>query len=309
MSDNARDRLAAALSAWGRKCDAVSHSDGGANSRIFLLSDETGACFCAKVHQQDAEGPRYMREKKFYAAAKQAVRGRIPEDLHWDDERATAFFEFVEGTMGFDPSEQDVLQAGEFILRLQKADREELWPASEAAMEPEDHARILEQRLLSLASLSDGEVASFVREHLSPAYEQLLPRIRPNRAAPIVSPSDFGFHNVLRRADGRLCVFDFEHAGMDDPAKLVCDFFVRPDSGVRIDWLDGFCQAAGFGHDVKERALGLMDLYRLKWACIALNEFTPEGCRRRGFAEADAPGRREAQLEKARRLVREVTGK
>jgi hypothetical protein len=52
-----------------------------------------------------------------------------------------------------------------------------------------------------------------------------------------------------------------------------------------------------------------MDLYRLKWACIALNEFTEEGMRRRGFAMADASERREAQLTKARKLVREVTRK
>ena len=44
----------------------------------------------------------------------------------------------------------------------------------------------------------------------------------------VVSPSDFGFHNALRTEDGRLAFLDFEYAGWDDPAKLVCDFELQP---------------------------------------------------------------------------------
>lgn len=306
MSDEARKRLASALSAWGRKCEIVSRLDGGANSRIFLLRDEAGVLFCAKLHHEPSENPRYRREKQFYAAARQVVRGKVPQDLHWDDLTATAFFEFVEGKSGFAVFEQDVQQAGEFIRSLQGADTNEFDAASEAALRAEGHARILEQRVDRLAQLDDKEAASFVHEHLRPSAENVLSQVSPTAVRPIVSPSDFGFHNALRRDDGRLCFLDFEHAGLDDPAKLVCDFFVRPESGVQREWLDVFCEAAGFGNDIKERAVGLMDLYRLKWACIALNEFTPEGRSRRGFAETDTPARRKAQLEKARKLVIEV---
>ncbi len=309
MSDHSQNRLDEALSAWGRNAEIVSPIKRGANSRIFLLRDESGVRLIAKLHHEAGGSARYGREKSFYGVARDCVRGLVPNDLLWDDQRSAAFFDFVEGTAGFAAEEEDVARAGEFIRALQVGDRRQLGSASEAAMQPEQHAQHLERRLVGLATLADEEVDVFVREELVPAWEALRRQIRPNPAVPIISPSDFGFHNALRREDGRLCFFDFEHAGLDDPAKLVCDFFVRPESDVRMDWMGTFCGAAGFGGDVQERALQLMDLYRLKWACIALNEFTEEGVRRRGFAGADAPERREAQLTKARKLVREVTRK
>ena len=39
-----------------------------------------------------------------------------------------------------------------------------------------------------------------------------------------LSPSDFGFHNVIVEKDKILRFIDFEYAGWDDPAKMVSDF-------------------------------------------------------------------------------------
>ena len=47
----------------------------------------------------------------------------------------------------------------------------------------------------------------------------------------ILSPSDFGFHNSLRR-DKKIIFFDFEYFGKDDPVKLVADFLLHP--GMKI---------------------------------------------------------------------------
>ena len=41
--------------------------------------------------------------------------------------------------------------------------------------------------------------------------------------------SDFGFHNALIDESGTVYLLDFEYAGWDDPAKLVCDFSNQPD--------------------------------------------------------------------------------
>ncbi len=307
MTAETLDRLHGALSEWGPDFNVVSRLHGGANSCIFLVADESGGRFCAKLHHTEEGVGRYEREKSFYAAVAKTAKGRIPRDLRWDDRRRVALFEFVEGVSGFRPTEDDVEEAGDFVRSLQDADAGQLKPASEAALAPANHAAMLELRLRGLLSLQDREAADFVREELQPAWERLRERINPSTtAALIVSPSDFGFHNAIRRTDGRFCFFDFEHGGLDDPAKLICDMFVRPLADLEPSWSDTFCRAAGFDDAVNERARGLMDLYRLKWACIALNEFTAEGLRRRSYADADEPGRREVQLEKARGLVREV---
>ena len=44
----------------------------------------------------------------------------------------------------------------------------------------------------------------------------------------IVSPSDFGFHNIIK-IKKKLFFIDFEYGGLDDPIKLLCDFLCNPD--------------------------------------------------------------------------------
>lgn len=308
MNTEIPPRLTSALSRWGRACEVMPHNSGGANSRIFSLVDESGVRICAKLHHvgTDNLSPRYQREKRFYQVVQDAVGLLIPTALHWDDKACVGFFQFIDGTKVGGPCEDDVASAGEFVRALQEADSARLNPASEAALQPKDHAEIIEARLKKLMSLSDPDASPFVRDELSPAWSSIRVGIKLSPATPIVSPSDFGFHNIFRRPSGDLCFFDFEHAGMDDPAKLVCDLFVRPDAGVSPRWMEAFCASAGLGDDVLERAIGLMDLYRIKWACIALNDFTPEGSVRREFAAGDIGQQRAQRLAKARALVREV---
>ena len=44
----------------------------------------------------------------------------------------------------------------------------------------------------------------------------------------VLSPSDFGFHNALRRPDGTIVFVDFEYFGWDDPAKMMADAMLHP---------------------------------------------------------------------------------
>ena len=82
--------------------------------------------------------------------------------------------------------------------------------------------------------------AAFIEHELAPMWQQTAAQVE-QRAAELglpllaeipledrcLSPSDFGFHNALQSA-ARLSFIDFEYAGWDDPAKLVCDFFCQP---------------------------------------------------------------------------------
>ena len=120
-----------------------------------------------------------------------------------------------------------------------------------------------------------------------------------------LSPSDFGFHNALVTADSKLKFFDFEYAGWDDPAKLVCDFFCQPAVPAPPAAFDRFARAvaAGFADPEfhRRRAELLLPVYRVKWCCILLNEFLPVGGSRRAYsAAADPDARKAAQLAKAR---------
>ena len=127
-----------------------------------------------------------------------------------------------------------------------------------------------------------------------------------------LSPSDFGFHNAILAGDGRLRFLDFEYAGWDDPAKTVCDFLCQPKLPVRQGYAARFTQAVASelpdAASHAERIAWLLDVYRLKWCCIMLNEFLPVASQRRNFA-LDAGGdeqRKRRQLEKAAQALEEI---
>jgi hypothetical protein len=117
--------------------------------------------------------------------------------------------------------------------------------------------------------------------------------------AACVSPSDFGFHNALVDDGGRITFLDFEYAGHDDPAKLVCDFFCQPEVPVPLAYLDGFAggvtTALGLDERHHARVHLLLDVYRVKWLCIMLNDFLPIDAARRAFAISGSRAERACQ--------------
>ena len=148
--------------------------------------------------------------------------------------------------------------------------------------------RSLDNRITRLANLtSDTAALKFIHQELVPKWsatrEQLCTADTENadfdflNSERVVSPSDFGFHNCIRQHDGSLIFYDFEYAGLDDPAKLICDFFCQVDVPVPATFLDEALDEFGRHLDRREalkiRVRMLMPIIQLKWCCILLNEF------------------------------------
>jgi hypothetical protein len=122
-------------------------------------------------------------------------------------------------------------------------------------------------------------------------------------------PSDFGFHNALRRADGTLGFVDFEYFGWDDPVKLTADVLHHPGTPLGSLQRDRFRSAslAIYGADASfgARLAALYPLFGLRWALIVLNEFLPDRWRLRvaaGETESWAQAKTR-QLARARDLL------
>lgn len=187
--------------------------------------------------------------------------------------------------------------------------------ASEACFTVNAHMTAVGNRIARLAGILpkdgvDEAARQFVGTRLKPAWERIssgiLEREFPDETLPrsgqILSPSDFGFHNAIRKNDGKLIFIDFEYAGWDDPVKLVCDFFCHVAVPVPMRYLDVFSKGIGrmvpVGPDFEERITAFMPLYRLKWCCIMMNDFLASDEKRKKFAAFHAD-RRAIQLEKA----------
>jgi hypothetical protein len=117
-------------------------------------------------------------------------------------------------------------------------------------------------------------------------------------------PSDFGFHNSLRRSDGSLAFVDFEYFGWDDPVKLTADMMLHPGNTLALAQRRRFREAATrlYGGDpaFAGRLSAYLPLFGLRWVLILLNEFIPERWQRRVLA-GDAGSWSDA---KARQLAR-----
>ena len=126
-----------------------------------------------------------------------------------------------------------------------------------------------------------------------------------------LSSSDFGYHNAIETRDGELRFVDFEYAGWDDPAKLVCDFFHQVQVPVPKSHFERFslsiCRLFERPEILRRRIELLMPVFGIKWCCIVLNEFLPTSAERRSFSggpdRADERERKARQLEKSRELL------
>ena len=105
--------------------------------------------------------------------------------------------------------------------------------------------------------------------------------------------------------NGKLRFIDFEYAGWDDPAKLVCDFFCQLAIPVPLRYLPMFIEQISINAKIPDlmakRVEILLPVYRVKWCCIILNDFLDVHSKRRHFASNKTSiQRKPKQLEKAK---------
>lgn len=315
--------VVATLQRAGLSGDIHLESCGVTGNNHVLLARARHDVFLVKQYFQHPDDPRdrFETERSFYAFLTNAGVRSIPKPIAWYPSERLALLEFVPGEKPRAATLDLVREALDFLLAINR-DRESaaarsLPLASEACFSVEEHLATVEQRIERLGGIAaEGsrheEAIRFVGERLAPAWRVLRERIErsPVQNGPLghnqrcISPSDFGFHNTIRHADGRLRFFDFEYAGWDDPAKTVCDFFCQPAVPVPNEWLPSVLQRVSpeiGGDELAARVELLLPVYRMKWCCIMLNDFLPAGNQRRAFSNPnlDDERRRKGQLEKA----------
>ena len=324
-----RERLRPFLKQHGIEGDfTLAALPGGANNRVFRLT-QAGREFALKSYFQNPGDPRdrFGAERAFYELLWRHGVRRTPEPLAWEAEQRAGLFEFVNGRK-LDAGEVDRERVGEalaFVVELNQcravAGAAAVPVASEACFSVAEHLALIGQRVARLQQIEattelDQEAAAFAREQLMPEWRRLADAISKSAGAMLgkglgtgercLSPSDFGFHNALLPADGRLRFFDFEYAGWDDPAKLVCDFFCQPQLPVAHGEWDTFvgplARALGQEESLPARARLLLPVYQVKWCCIMLNDFVRADRARRDFAGVG--GRKAVQLARAREALR-----
>lgn len=297
---------------------------GGWNNRVYRLESSDSKSFLLKQYFPDPAGayPRLAQEFAFCRHAHAQVPSRAPAPLACSRQAGLALYAWIEGQPYTSVSRADVAAAQAFILGLQAQPAPDLVPAAEACSRLSDHLSHLRARMERMQQIREAGEAhdaarALVAERLQPQWQRVEAKVAQQLALQpgldgllgpadrCLSPSDFGFHNALKTPQGPVFL-DFEYAGWDDPAQLVCDFFaqfeVPAPEACYPDFAAAICSLYANADWHRERIELMRPAHLLKWCCIALNHFCPHKGARRRFARP-SENRLQLQLQKAARLL------
>jgi hypothetical protein len=297
----------------------------GRNSEVLLLRNRDERWILKHYYQHASDRrDRLGTEFAFLEFLQGCGVCEVPRPLGADRNLGYGLYSFLPGTRPSAIAPAHISQAAGFVLKInqqkQSRDAQQLPKAADACTSWDDHLNLAESRLDRLLATTptaplDIEARTFIEDRLLVYWKSLKSRILrevdPGELAghigqenQVISPSDFGFHNTLEEG-GRLSFVDFEYAGWDDPAKLICDFICQPEVPIAPPLGRQFAEEllvdlpnpVGVGRRVEY----LLPVHRVKWCCIMLNEFKLEDRQRRSHAGVDPEGLLSGQLGKAKR--------
>lgn len=292
--------------------DGLSQVPGGRNNRIYRLRT-SGQSWILKKYFRHPEDARERGRTEFNFLKFIYSRGvrMVPEPVYFDEAADLGVYQDIPGEKPRKVTGKLIDQAVRLfheINRFRKNDEAARLPeASEACFSFREHAERIGARIDRLSSVravgADADKikclageAKIIWEAARNSFLQQIDAEKFNFDEMLsgddrcLSPSDFGFHNAIMKEDGSATFIDFEYAGWDDPAKMVCDFVCQPQVPVGMDRFEaighGFLSSLERSEWHFKRAVILLPLYRLKWVAILMNDFLNVGKARRDFSKS-----------------------
>jgi len=314
--------------------------DHGGNAQVFVLetSGETPR-HVIKFYFRHPADPRDRLETEFSGFSFLWGQGitNIPRPVAVNQKESCAIYEFIEGEkiLPANITMEDIKYAADFLACLKglnnTARSYNIAPASDACFSISAIVASIEGRLARLSKIEgEGqeyeELGSFLQDDFKPfsdvltqwakgqcARENISFDSEISREERTLSPSDFGFHNTIRRRDGRIVFLDFEYFGWDDPAKMIADFLLHPAMALSEQIKKAFAartlEVFAENRPLAKRVRIVHPLLALKWCMIKLNEFVPGDFSRRVYAAGNPLNKsrvRREQLLKAKNLYSKI---
>lgn len=310
-SDTLLDRapdLSLCRDAIGSQIQSIDQHRGGGNNRIYHVVMKNSRQLAIKDYRgSDDAITRVTGEWDALSLLGNKLPAQVPLPISRNHAGTQALYSWIDGTPITHIEDQDVRDAVEFTRKLHALSKvtsaNSVGGAKEACLSLSELSKQIQDRIQSLVE----------SEHRTPGLEQIVDKIRQltdaftstakNELAKhdigqndslsfseqTLSPSDFGFHNALRRGDGSLAWVDFEYFGWDDPVKLISDFIWHP--GMKLSesqkalFLDKTLELfSARSKTVRHRFEAYFPLFGLRWCLIILNVFKTSTQERINFA-------------------------
>ncbi len=273
------------------KIKKVSEIKGGLNSKVYLL-DLNNKKLVIKIYG-DKNKSKIKREKLFYNYLIKINNPNVINPLFFDVKKNFALFPFISGKKIKKIKKKHLLELLQFLNNINKKKKFTNLPfAIDGINDRNQHIKLCEKKINELKKIKVNysikkDFKYFLKKKLIPKFAELkenfnntafqkFKKIKINKNQMVISPSDLGFHNIIY-SKKKLVFFDFEYAGLDDPIKLICDFFCQPDQSLSVSQKEIFIKKIYFKNytlsQIKSYTKIFLPFHKLKWCCIILNVF------------------------------------
>ena len=280
----------------------------GRNNQVWKISN-TENHWIIKIYPKfkNNYNLRLLKEFKFLKILEEQGIFCVPKSIDFDKKRNLALYTYIPGKRVNKINDNYIDQILNFIYKINKSKNtkkfKNLPKASDSCFSLKQHIFCVQRRINEFKNLKpktylEQQVYLFFKNKIFPEWENKKREIENNFTVKeinkkfnknelIVSPSDFGFHNIIEK-NKKLFFVDFEYAGWDDPAKLICDFICQPDYKVEKKYWNKFMHGLSTtlpkNNEIVKRVKNVLPLHRVKWCCVLLNEFIKKNKTRRKHA-------------------------
>ena len=229
----------------------------------------------------------------------------IPNILFYDKKNLSLIFEIIKGKKIRKVSRNDIKECLKFLKKINSKKVKKHFinfqKASDSCLSYEEHIKCVEKRIINLLktklqSNSSLKIKKFLKkilfkkflelkDTLEKKYSKKILKKKLSKNEIIVSPSDFGFHNIIKD-NKKLFFIDFEYGGLDDPIKLLCDFLCNPDYKITKADQEYFKKKffkLFYYKNIEEKFNLLFSFHKLKWCTMLLNDLISKKYQKRRF--------------------------
>lgn len=263
----------------------------GINSCVFKFK-ANGRNLVAKSYKHKKK-LRIKREKLFYKYLKKVNNKNVLNPILFSINKNLSVYPYIAGSKVKKINIDQIQVLSNFINQINNQKISNTLPlAIDGIKDRNYHLKLCENKIndlkaVKIDSLVKKDFSNFLNKKIIPKFEEIktnfnlnkssfLSKMKLTKKEMIVSPSDFGFHNIIKKKN-KLFFIDFEYAGLDDPVKLLCDFYCQPDQSINIQKKKLFLENL----KLKNYSISKLSLYtdfflpfhKLKWCCIILNIF------------------------------------
>ncbi len=270
---------------------------GHGNSQLYKISTNDKKNFAVKYYPDLLldNRPRLKKEYETLKFLSTKKKFNVPKPINKNYNTNIGLYEWIEGSPVKKPTNNDIIEVIDFVKKLKKISLSKTSNkfnlASEACLSAKELVKQIHNRFKKLNKFKKDNIK--LQNFLENKFSKTLlksqniccakwPKSSKNKFLEkklrILSPSDFGFHNVLKN-EKKMTFIDFEYFGWDDPVKLTADFLWHPSMNLSNlqskKWQDSMLKIFRDDKHFKDRLKASIPLYGLRWIMIILNEFKP----------------------------------